>query len=79
MKPLIESKDSKIYFCNKFIICRLNMYLKVLLFYLRLNSLCYVLSFVIKMGCFPLIKATYNSKFNFKPIFPSNFNWWIFQ
>ena len=35
-----ESKDSKIYFCNKFIICRLNMYLKVLLYYLRSNSLC---------------------------------------
>ena len=28
IKLLIESKDSKIYFCNKFIICRLNMYLK---------------------------------------------------
>ena len=35
IKPLIESKDSKTYFCNKFIICRLNMYLKVLLYYLR--------------------------------------------
>ena len=35
IKPLIESKDSKIHFCNKFIICRLNMYLKVLLYYLR--------------------------------------------
>ena len=28
IKALIESKDSKIHFCNKFIICRLNMYLK---------------------------------------------------
>ena len=28
IKPLFESKDSKIYFCNKFIMCRLNiMYL----------------------------------------------------
>ena len=57
IKPLIESKNSKIYFYNKFIICRLNMYLKVLLYYLRSNSLCHILSFVIKMGCFPLIKA----------------------
>ena len=40
IKPLIESKDSKIYFCNKFITCWLNMYLKVLLYYLRSNSLC---------------------------------------
>ena len=30
IKPLTESKNSKIYFCNKFIICRLNMYFKVL-------------------------------------------------
>ena len=58
IKPLTESKDSKIYFCNKFKICRLNMNLKVLLYYLRSNSLCYILSFVIKIGCFPLIKAT---------------------
>ena len=35
IKPLIESKDSKIYFCNKFKICRLNMYFKVLLYNLR--------------------------------------------
>ena len=34
-KTLIESKDSKIYFCNKFIICQLNMYLKVLLCYTK--------------------------------------------
>ena len=40
IKVLIESKDSKIYFCNKLIICRLNMYLKVLLYYLR--SILYV-------------------------------------
>ena len=39
IKALIESKDSKIYFCNKVIIFRLNMYLKVLLYYLRSNSL----------------------------------------
>ena len=26
IKSLIESKDPKIYFCNKFIIFRLNMY-----------------------------------------------------
>ena len=39
-KPLIEHKDSKIYCCNKFIVCRLNMYLKVLLYSLRSNSLC---------------------------------------
>ena len=39
IKPLIESKDSKICFCNKSIICRLNMYLKVLLYDLRSNSL----------------------------------------
>ena len=32
IKPLTESKDSEIYFCNKFIICQLNMYLKVLLY-----------------------------------------------
>ena len=57
IKPLIESKDSKIYFCNKLIICRLNMYLKVLLYYLRSNYVKY-LSFVIKMGYFPLIKCT---------------------
>ena len=31
IKPLIESKDSKIYFCTKFKICRLNMYLRSLL------------------------------------------------
>ena len=30
-KTLIEFKDFKIYFCSTFIICRLNMYLKVLL------------------------------------------------
>ena len=29
-KTLIESKDTKIYFTNKFIICRLNMYLRLL-------------------------------------------------
>ena len=58
IKPLIEFKDSKIYFCNKFIICRLNMYLKVLLYYLRSNFFCYILSFIIKMGCFLLLKAT---------------------
>ena len=40
IKPLMESKDSKIYFFNKFIIYPLNMYLKVLLYYLRLRSLC---------------------------------------
>ena len=57
IRPLIESKDSKIYFCNKFIICRVNKSLKVLLYYLISNSLCYILSFDIKMGCFPLIKA----------------------
>ena len=34
------------------------MYLKVLLYYLRTNSLCWILSFDIKMGYFPLIKAT---------------------
>ena len=39
-KPLIESKDSKMYFCNNFIIFRLSMYLKVLLYSLRSNSLC---------------------------------------
>ena len=39
IKPLIESRDSKIYFCNKCLLCRLNMYLKVLLYYLRSNSL----------------------------------------
>ena len=39
-KPLIEPKDSKIFFCNKFIICRLNMYLKILFYSLRSNSLC---------------------------------------
>ena len=36
------------------------MYLKVLLYYVRSNSLykiCYIQSFVIKMGYFPLIKA----------------------
>ena len=38
IKALIESKDSKIYFCNKFITCRLNMCLKVLLYHLRSNS-----------------------------------------
>ena len=40
IKPLIESKDSKIYFCIKFIIYRLNVYLNVLLYYLRSNSVC---------------------------------------
>ena len=40
IKPSIEFKDSKIYFCNKFIIYRLNMYFKVSLNYLRSNSLC---------------------------------------
>ena len=40
IKPLIESKASKIYFCNKFMICRLHMYLNALLYYLRSNSLC---------------------------------------
>ena len=39
IKALIESKDSKIYFCNGFIIYWLNIYLKVLLYYLRSNSL----------------------------------------
>ena len=53
----LKSKDSKIHFCNKLIICRLNMYLNVLLYYLRSNSLCLILSLVIKMGYFPLIKA----------------------
>ena len=57
IKALIEYKDYKIYFCNTFIICCLNMDLKVLLYYLRSNSLCYILNFVIKMGYFPLIKA----------------------
>ena len=38
-EPLIEYKDSKIYFYIKFIICRLNMYLNVLLYYLRSNVL----------------------------------------
>ena len=38
IEALIESEDSKICFCNKFIICWLNMYLKVLLYYLRSNS-----------------------------------------
>ena len=33
------------------------MYLKVLLYYLRSNSLYQILSFVIKMGYIPLIKA----------------------
>ena len=36
IKALIESKDSKIYFCNKFIIWRLNIHLKVLLIYMIL-------------------------------------------
>ena len=58
IKPLIESKDSIIYFCTKFINCRQNMYLNILLNNLKSNSLCYIPSFVIKMGCFPLIKAT---------------------
>ena len=40
IKALIESKDYKIHFCNKLIICQLNKYLKVLLYYLRSNSLC---------------------------------------
>ena len=77
IKPLIESKDSKIYFCNKFIICRLNMYLKVLLYYLRSNSLCEILGFIIKICCFPLIKAmcSFNSKLTLSPCFPSNINW----
>ena len=52
-KTLNEFKDSKIYFWNKFIICQLNMYLKVLLYYLRTNSLCYILSLVIKNGLLP--------------------------
>ena len=39
IKALIESKGSKIYFCNRFIIYWLNIYLKVLLYYLRSNSL----------------------------------------
>ena len=50
IEKIIESKVSKIYFCNTFIVCPLNMYLKVLLYYLRLNSLCYIHSFVIKTG-----------------------------
>ena len=40
VKALIESKESKVYFCNKFIICRLHKYFKVLLYYLRSNSIC---------------------------------------
>ena len=31
---------------------------------MRSNSLCYILSFIIKMGCFPLKLRSFNSKFN---------------
>ena len=47
IKALIESKDSKICFCNKFIICRLNMYLKVFIklseikFFMLNSKFCY--------------------------------------
>ena len=43
------------------------MYFKVLLYYLRSNSLCYILSFVIKwVASLHLKLRSINSKFNFK-------------
>ena len=71
IKSIIESKDSKIYFCNKFMICRLNMYFKVLLYFLRyikffmLNT-----KFCYKNGILPF---NFNSKFNVKPYFPTKY------
>ena len=52
---LIESKDSKIYFCNTFIICWLKLYLKVLLDQILYVKYC--TKFCYKNEFLPLIKA----------------------
>ena len=49
IKALIESKDSQIYFCNKFIICQLNMYLKY--YYTEIKF--FISTFCYKNGLLP--------------------------